>query len=46
MGNYFFTSLEGVEVKVEYTFGYKLVDGSLKIDIHHSSLPFNPSSSS
>tara|TARA_B100000029_G_scaffold29905_3_gene28722 strand:- start:474 stop:947 length:474 start_codon:yes stop_codon:yes gene_type:complete len=46
MGNYFFTSLEGVEVKVEYTFGYKLVDGSLKIDIHHSSLPFNPNSSS
>ena len=44
MGNYFFTDLaSGAEVKVEYTFGYKLVDGNLKIDLHHSSFPYNPS---
>ncbi len=40
MGNYFFTDLEGHEAKVEYTFGYKLMDGHLKIDLHHSSFPF------
>ena len=40
MGNYFFTSQEGSEVKVEYTFGYiKAYDGSLRIQLHHSSLP-------
>lgn len=43
MGNYFFTTVEGEEVKVEYTFGYKLMDGELKIDLHHSSFPYNPS---
>jgi hypothetical protein len=42
MGNYFFTDLNGDEAKVEYTFGYKLVDGALKIDLHHSSFPYNP----
>ncbi len=42
MGNYFFIDSKGDEVKVEYTFGYKLIDGILKIDLHHSSLPFNP----
>ncbi len=43
MGNYFFTDLNGNEAKVEYTFGYKLMDGTLKIDLHHSSFPFpNP----
>ena len=40
MGNYFFTDLQGVEAKVEYTFGYKLSNGELKIDLHHSSFPF------
>ncbi|MEM7085256.1 MAG: hypothetical protein AAF489_03690 [Bacteroidota bacterium] len=40
MGNYFFTDLDGNEAKVEYTFGYKLVDSVLKIDLHHSSFPF------
>lgn len=40
MGNYFFTDLNGNEVKVEYTFGYKLVDSELKIDVHHSSFPY------
>lgn len=43
MGNYFFTDLDGNEAKVEYTFGYKQIDGELKIDLHHSSLPFSNS---
>ena len=42
MGNYFFTDLDGNEAKVEYTFGYKLADSQLKIDLHHSSFPYNP----
>ena len=42
MGNYFFTDLNDTEAKVEFTFGYKLIDGKLKIDLHHSSFPFNP----
>ena len=42
MGNYFFTDLDGNEAKVEYTFGYKLIGGQLKIDLHHSSFPYNP----
>lgn len=42
MGNYFFTDLEGNEAKVEYTFGYKFMNGTLKIDVHHSSFPYNP----
>ena len=43
MGNYFFTDLDGNEAKVEYTFGYTLINGELKIDLHHSSFPFpNP----
>ena len=42
MGNYFFTDVDGNEAKVEYTFGYKLIKGSLKIDLHHSSFPYNP----
>ena len=41
MGNYFFTDSSGAVVKVEYTFGYKLRNGSLFIDLHHSSLPFS-----
>ena len=40
MGNYFFTDLNGNEAKVEYTFGYQLVDGDLRIDLHHSSFPY------
>jgi hypothetical protein len=41
MGNYYFTDLEGNEVKVEYTFGYLLdTDGQLIINVHHSSVPF------
>ncbi len=42
MGNYYFTGPDGKETKVEYTFGYVLVDGALKINLHHSSLPFSP----
>lgn len=40
MGNYFFTDLSGNEAKVEYTFAYKLSNGELKIDVHHSSFPY------
>ena len=43
MGNYFFTDLNGNEAKVEYTFGYKLENGELKIDLHHSSFPYKAS---
>ena len=43
MGNYFFTDTNGDETKVEYTFAYvKSNNGDLKIDVHHSSLPYNP----
>ena len=42
MGNYFFKRLKDKnEIKVEYTFGYiKNKKGSLMINLHHSSLPF------
>ena len=40
MGNYYFTDLDGNETKVEYTFGYKVIDSLIKIDLHHSSFPF------
>ena len=41
MGNYFFREIDGNVVKVEYTFGYFLdKKGSLKINLHHSSIPF------
>ena len=42
MGNYYFTGPDGSETKVEYTFGYILVNGELKINLHHSSLPYSP----
>ena len=42
MGNYYFTTTEGEEVKVEYTFGYiEDENGELKIVLHHSSMPFS-----
>ena len=41
MGNYYFTTGSGNEVKVEYTFGYRLDGDDLKIVLHHSSLPYN-----
>lgn len=41
MGNYFFTKTNGEEVKAEYSFAYtKDGKGNLKINLHHSSLPF------
>lgn len=44
MGNYYFTGPDGNETKVEYTFGYvKDASGKLKINLHHSSLPYSPS---
>ena len=42
MGNYYFTDLNSVEAKVEYTFGYRIIKGELKINLHHSSFPYNP----
>lgn len=44
MGNYFFTPVDSdEETKVEYTFGYvQDKKGNLRINVHHSSLPFNP----
>lgn len=45
MGNYYFTPVSSEEeTKVEYTFGYiKSTDGKLRINLHHSSLPFSAS---
>ena len=40
MGNYYFTDLNDIDLKVEYTFGYKLINEKIKIFLHHSSLPF------
>lgn len=43
MGNYFFTAPDGEETKVEYSFGYiRNEAGDLKINLHHSSLPYAP----
>ena len=43
MGNYYFTTKNGAEIKVEYTFGYvKDANGKLRIVVHKSALPFNP----
>lgn len=44
MGNYYFTPLgETAEQKVEYTFNYVRDDaGKLRINAHHSSLPYSP----
>ena len=42
MGNYYFTDCDGNDTKVEYTFGYlKDTNGNLKIDLHHSSIPYS-----
>lgn len=41
MGNYYFTKMDGSEIKVEYSFGMERTDdGDLKIVLHHSSVPF------
>lgn len=43
MGNYYFTKTDGQEIKVEYSFGYvEDKSGHLKINLHHSSLPYKP----
>lgn len=43
MGNYFFTGPDGSETKVEFSFGYiRDEEGDLKINLHHSSLPYAP----
>jgi hypothetical protein len=42
MGNHFFTKTNGDIVKVEYSFGYtRDEEGKLKINLHHSSLPYS-----
>ena len=41
MGNYFFTDNSGVKTKVEYSFAYIKRGNTLKIVLHHSSLPYN-----
>lgn len=42
MGNYYFTDTAGKETKVEYSFGYfRGKDGKLKINLHHSSVPYS-----
>lgn len=41
MGNYFFTSKTGEEIKVEYSIGYvKDKQGELRMVLHQSSLPY------
>ena len=43
MGNYYFTTTSGDEIKVEYTFGYvKDDEGKLRIVVHKSALPYSP----
>jgi len=42
-GNYYFTKSNGEEIKVDYTFGYfEDKSGQLRINLHHSSLPYKP----
>ncbi len=43
MGNYYFTTTSGKEIKVEYTFAYvKDTEGKLRIVVHKSALPYTP----
>ena len=39
VGHYYFIVSSGTEKKVEYSFGYITEDNSLKIKLHHSSMP-------
>jgi hypothetical protein len=41
MGNYFFEDINNTLLKVEYTFGFINIDNKLKINLHHSSLPYS-----
>merc|ERR1719171_1022656 len=46
MGNYFFAKADGSEAKGEYSFGYMLDDdGNVRINLHHSSMPYAPAAS-
>lgn len=43
MGNYYFTAKDGKVTKVDYTMGFvKTKDDKIKINIQHSSLPYDP----
>jgi hypothetical protein len=39
MGNYTFENNDS-KIKVEFSFGYKEVNGLIKINLHHSSIPY------
>ena len=41
MGNYFFEDDEQKLLNVEYTFGFIRIKDLLKINLHHSSIPYN-----
>ena len=42
MGNYYFENDQKELLKVEYTFGFiKISESDLRINLHHSSLPYN-----
>ncbi len=42
MGNYFFGRADGSELKADFSFVYlRGADGSLKIQLHHSALPYH-----
>ena len=42
MGNYYFEDNNNELLKVEYTFGFiKISPDQLRINLHHSSLPYN-----
>jgi len=44
MGRYYFRHARGGEIEADYSFGYfRARDGEVKINLHHSSLPFEPS---
>jgi len=40
MGHYIFIDVNNTRVKAEFTFGFKKYGATLKIDLHHSSLPY------
>ena len=42
MGNYHFIDDKNKSLKVEYTFGFiKIKNNELRINLHHSSLPYD-----
>ena len=42
MGWVTFTDKDGNVTKVDKSWGYRKVDGALRIVLHHSSLPYTP----